>query len=220
MAVVYSPPDKNRSIQSKFSKSPSTLSVASTSDSTKSKLEDDEPITPKRRKTSTSTTKNVHTSPTSMSTESVDSTSDLSTGDVDDDFPSVPQLKRSYAFRKESTNKATSPDVDFLQRFTVPVSQKLKHYQSTGEEVDDKVRNKFIRECVTCLPVASHSKTITSKEFQLAAKKICKTLPIMRDPQPPNSSKDVVFPYWVRNNFHDMFKGYKVNSAGTHIAIY
>lgn len=144
--------------------------------------------------------KKVCKSPSStLSTESVGSY-DLSTADVENDMSTVPELKTRSASKESSIdNDYLSHDEEFLQRFSVPVSQKLKQCKSI-EDVTDKVRNKFIRECLTCIQAVSNSRTISTNEFKLAAKKICKTVPILCDPKPPNISEDVVFPYWVGHN--------------------
>lgn len=139
--------------------------------------------------------------PSSTSTWSVTS-HDSSVADVvdkgSDDSVLPAKLKRSPSF---IASKQTSSDVtfeDFSNKFVFPISKEVQKCNDRGHELPEKARNKFLRECFTCLQaIAGDRDNITSNEYELAAKKICKSLPIFKDRKPNGWPITKLFPYWV-----------------------
>jgi len=88
---------------------------------------------------------------------------------------------------------------EFSTRFQLPISKEIKASVRNNSELSDTMRKKFIRECATCLQVASESHgKIPDKDFEMAAKKICEAVSLLKDSHPPSQMKNNdPFPYWV-----------------------
>lgn len=67
---------------------------------------------------------------------------------------------------------------------------------------DERIINKFIRDCVSCLQGYHGSQTLSTSDCILAAKTIVNKVEVLKDPRPPSFPSEREFPYWV-NKYWD-----------------
>lgn len=133
------------------------------------------------------------------STHSVASSSS-STPSVEADVPC--KLKRSTESKpgtlKPKKLKLSTTDDDII--FNVPITMEVRRQVEKKQQLSDSQKNQLIRECVTCLSAACSMKGVkaSAQHFEMAAKKICECVPMLKDQKPPSWPLDQPFTYWVR----------------------
>ena len=108
----------------------------------------------------------------------------------------------SIASEKSDDYRSTDTEilVDVEKEFKFPIQLEMKKCAESGHYPEENCVRRFIRDACACLQAIAGDE-VTSDYMISAAKKICKELPVLKDPKPSSFPSTRTFPYWVSCSF-------------------
>lgn len=143
----------------------------------------------------------------SRSTADADSHSDSqsdsgpSTLSVISDSESLTELSQQPPFKLiRSDGQLAGKDIHVYRDFDFPIPLSVKKCNNEKQSPPQSDVNQLIRDSVACLQALCGTDKVSRSDIETAAKKICDTLPVFRDPTPSFiGAAGKEFPYWVRH---------------------